>query len=93
MRLHLVDQLDKHMNAVLVLSEVRNPRRLDFLDDSILLGLGAQSLDQALQDVRTTWVSSNLIKMINAINYTQALMLVELRQQALNKIVSVLVDH
>ena len=93
MRLHLVDQLDKHMNAVLVLSEVRNPRRLDFLDDSILLGLGAQSLDQALQDVRTTWVSSNLIKMINAINYTQALLLVELRQQALNKIVSVLVDH
>lgn len=81
------------MNAVLVLSEVRNPRRLDFLDDSILLGLGAQSLDQALQDVRTTWVSSNLIKMINAINYTQALLLVELRQQALNKIVSVLVDH
>ena len=76
MRLHLVDQLDKHMNAVLVLSEVRNPRRLDFLDDSILLGLGAQSLDQALQDVRTTWVSSNLIKMINAINYTQALLLV-----------------
>ena len=64
------------MNAVLVLSEVRNPRRLDFLDDSILLGLGAQSLDQALQDVRTTWVSSNLIKMINAINYTQALLLV-----------------
>ena len=93
MRLHLVDQLDKHMNAVLVLSEVRNPRRLDFLDDSILLGLGAQSLDQALQDVRTTWVSSNLIKMINAINYTQALMLVELRQQALNKVVAVLVDH
>ena len=93
MRLHLVDQLDKHMNAVLVLSEVRNPRRLDFLDDSILLGLGAQSLDQALQDVRTTWVSSNLIKMINAINHTQALMLVELRQQALNKIVTILVDH
>ena len=81
------------MNAVLVLSEVRNPRRLDFLDDSILLGLGAQSLDQALQDVRTTWVSSNLIKMINAINYTQALLLVELRQQALNKVVAVLVDH
>ena len=93
MRLHLVDQLDKHMNAVLVLSEVRNPRRLDFLDDSILLGLGAQSLDQALQDVRTTWVSSNLIKMINAINYTQALLLVELRQQALNKVVAILVDH
>ena len=93
MRLHLVDQLDKHMNAVLVLSEVRNPRRLDFLDDSILLGLGAQSLDQALQDVRTTWVSSNLIKMINAINHTQALMLVELRQQALNKVVAILVDH
>ena len=93
MRLHLVDQLDKHMNAVLVLSEVRNPRRLDFLDDSILLGLGAQSLDQALQDVRTTWVSSNLIKMINAINHTQALLLVELRQQALNKVVAILVDH